>query len=580
MTRGKALDGKPHGSKPRLLGAIAKTGILPVVSVPSLEVAVPLARALLQGGVNALEVTLRTPCALDAIAAIRKNVPDLVVGAGTILTVEQMEAAHRAGAQFMVSPGFDPAIADAARSAGIPYIPGATSASEVTAAVKKGLHVLKFFPAEANGGMAALKLLHGPFPDVSFIPTGGMNRANIGRYLASNFVAACGGSYMAKAEDVKAGDWRKIERETARCVAVAARARALQTERCSFPPQERLTRLVGFGDFLLRLSPPGYRRFSQASAFETYYTGAEANVCASLAVMGASTSFVTRVPDNPIARVGLSELKRLDVDVSHVVWGGDRLGLFYLEKGASQRPSQVVYDRKHTGVTTARRKDFDWREIFSGASHFHFTGVTPALGAEIPKIVEDACRAARKSGCVVSCDLNYRKTLWTTDAASRVMTPLLRRVDYLIANEEDIGKVLGIRAEDSDVISGRLDRDGYADVAAQVIRRFPNIRAVAVTLRRSVSSSDNVWGAMLYAGGRAYFSRDYDVHIVDRVGGGDSFAAGLLYALGNGDGPQDAVEFAAAASCLKQTIELDVNLSTVDEIRRLAGGDGSGRIQR
>ena len=562
------------------LGKVTETGILPVIAIPSLAAAVPLARALRRGGVTAIEVTLRTPCALDAIKAIRKNVPEMAVGAGTILAPEQVTAAKRVGAQFLVSPGFDPEIARVAQTAGLPLVPGVTNPTEVTTAVKCGLKTLKYFPAEASGGIVALKLLHGPFPDVRFVPTGGMSRTNIGYYLSESFVAACGGSYMAKRTDIQAGNWEKIAAETARCVAEAAKARGKLPEARTIPRQKRMTRMVGFGDFLLRLNPPGYRRFSQTDTFETYYTGAEANVCVSLAVMGMKASFVTRVPDNPIARTGLGELKRLDVDVSRVVFGGERIGVFYLEKGASQRPSLVVYDRMHSGVTTARRQDFDWQKILRGASHFHFTGVTPALGGELPEIVADACRATRSTGCRVSCDLNYRKALWTTEEAKKTMTPLLRQTDYLIANEEDIEKVLGIRADGSDVVGGRLSREGYADVAAQVCQAFPNILAVAITLRRSISASDNVWGAMLYMAGTAFFSRDYNIHLVDRVGGGDSFAAGLLYGLGNGYGPQEAVDFAAAASCLKQTIEQDVNLSTVAEIRRLMDGDGSGRIQR
>ena len=341
-----------------------------------------------------------------------------------------------------------------------------------------------------------------------------------------------------------------------------------------------MKKTVGFGDFLLRLSPPGYRRFSQAQAFETYYTGAEANVCASLAVMGEKSAFVTRVPENPIAETGLGELRRLGVDVSGIVRGGDRLGIYYVEKGASQRPSKVVYDRMHSGVTEAKRGDFAWPRLLKGAGFFHFTGITPALGGELPLIVEDACRAAGKAGARISCDLNYRKNLWTTAQASKTMTKLLGYVDHLIANEEDAEKVLGIKAADSDVTGGKLSREGYVDVARKLVKAFPNLKTVAITLRRSISASDNVWGAMLYAKGRAYFSRDYNVHIVDRVGGGDSFAAGLLYALGHCLAPQEVVEYAAAASCLKHSIELDVNLSTVDEVRRLMAGDGSGRVQR
>ena len=339
-------------------------------------------------------------------------------------------------------------------------------------------------------------------------------------------------------------------------------------------------KIVGFGDFLLRLSPPGYRRFSQAQSFETYYTGAEANVCASLSILGNRTAFVTRVPDNPIAETGLGELRRLGVDVGRVVRGGERLGIYYCEKGASQRPSKVVYDRMHSGITEARRRDFDWGAIMKGAGFFHFTGITPALGGELPKICEDACRAAKKAGARVSCDLNYRKNLWDTKTASKVMTKLLGFVDHLIANEEDAEKVLGIRAADSDVVGGRLSKDGYVGVARRLMAAFPNLRTVAITLRRSISASDNIWGAMLCDRRTACFSRDYNVHVVDRVGGGDSFAAGLIHAIAHGCGAQETIEFAAAASCLKHSIELDVNLSTEDEIRRLMSGDGSGRVQR
>ena len=342
----------------------------------------------------------------------------------------------------------------------------------------------------------------------------------------------------------------------------------------------RKRRYVGFGDFLLRLSPPGYRRFAQAPVFETYYTGAEANVCASLAVMGGQTAFVSRVPENAIAEAGLGELRRFGVDVSGVVRGGERLGIYYCEKGASQRPSQVVYDRLHSGFADAAREDFDWKRLLKGADYFHFTGITPALGGELPLICEDACRAAKAAGARISCDLNYRKNLWDTQTAAKVMTRLLGYVDHLVANEEDAEKVLGIRADGSDVVGGRLSREGYVGVARKLMSAFSGLRTVAITLRRSISASDNVWGALLHDGRRAYFSRDYNIHVVDRVGGGDSFAAGLLYALGNRFRAQDAVEYAAAASCLKHTIELDVNLSTVAEIRRLMTGDGSGRVQR
>ena len=340
-----------------------------------------------------------------------------------------------------------------------------------------------------------------------------------------------------------------------------------------------MSKIVGFGDFLVRLSPPGYLRFLQADSFEINYTGAEANVLVSLALMGECTEFVTRVPDNDIGHTGIRSLGRYGVGTSHVAYGGERMGVFYLEKGASQRPSKIVYDRKYTSIATAKISDFDWDAILDGASWFHITGITPALGPTMPEVCIEACRRAHEAGCTISCDLNYRKNMWTTAEAKATMERILPYVDVLIANEEDADKVLGIRAKDTDVVAGKLNRDGYADVARQIIAKY-GVKAVAVSLRRSISASDNEWGAMLFTDGTAHFSRTYAIHIVDRVGGGDSFAAGLIYGMTHGFDAQKTVEYAAAASCLKQTIEMDFNLASVEEAPRLMEGDGSGRVQR
>lgn len=338
-------------------------------------------------------------------------------------------------------------------------------------------------------------------------------------------------------------------------------------------------KIVGFGDFLVRLSPPGYLRFLQANQFDINYTGAEANVLVSLALMGEKTEFVTRVPNNDIGKTAIRSLGKYGVGTSNVVYGGERLGVFYLEKGASQRPSKIVYDRKYTSIATAKIEDFDWEKIFSDASWFHITGITPALSGTMPEVCIDACRRAREMGLTVSCDLNYRKNMWTTIEAKMTMERILPCVDVLIANEEDADKVLNIRAKDTDVVAGKLNREGYADVAQQIITKY-GVKAVAVSLRRSISASDNEWGAMLFTEKMPHFSRTYPIHIVDRVGGGDSFAAGLIYGMSHGFDAQKTVEFAAAASCLKQTIEMDFNLSSVEEIMRLMDGDGSGRVQR
>lgn len=340
-----------------------------------------------------------------------------------------------------------------------------------------------------------------------------------------------------------------------------------------------MKRTVCFGEMMGRLNPEGYLRLVQAQKLELSFAGGEANVAVSLAFMGQPAAYVTRLPRNDLGRAAMMELSRYQIDCSSIAWGGDRLGLYFVEKGASQRASKVLYDRAHSAIAEASRDDFDWENIFKDAAWFHFTGITPALGGALPEICMDALKAAKKAGVTVSCDLNYRKNLWSRERAGEVMARFMPYVDLLIANEEDAADVFGIRASGTQVEKGELNREGYVDVARQLSERF-GIQKVAITLRGSISASDNEWGAMLYEGGKALFSKRYRVHIVDRVGGGDSFGAGMIYALEKGYEPQRAVEFAAAASCLKHSIEHDFNLVTVDEIEKLAQGDGSGRVQR
>ncbi len=340
-----------------------------------------------------------------------------------------------------------------------------------------------------------------------------------------------------------------------------------------------MAKMVGFGDYLVRFSPPGYLRFIQADSYDINYTGAEANVCVSLACMGMETEFVTRLPDNVVAHAALSMMHKYQVATGHVAWGGERMGIFYLEKGASQRPSRIVYDRKYSSIATASYEDFDWDAIFEGAGNFHITGITPALGPGMPELCIKAVKTAREKGVYVSCDLNYRKNMWTTAEAKACMEQIVPYVDLLIANEEDADKVLGIKARDTNVVQGKLNREGYVEVAKLLCERY-GVKEVGITLRKSISASDNEWAALLYTGGAAYFSRSYPIHIVDRVGGGDSFAAGLIYGSMNGFEPQRRVEYAAAASCLKHSIEMDFNLVDSDEVELLAQGDGSGRVRR
>lgn len=340
-----------------------------------------------------------------------------------------------------------------------------------------------------------------------------------------------------------------------------------------------MSKVVCFGEIMLRLQPPGYQRFEQASNFEVVYGGGEANVAVSLANYGEEGVFVTKVPDNAIGQAAINEMRRYGVNTKYMIKGGPRLGIYFCEKGASQRPSNVVYDRANTSISTSQKEDFNWNEIFADAKWFHFTGITPALGDNVAESVLAACKAAKAKGVTISCDLNFRKKLWSSEKAGKVMGQLMEYVDVCIANEEDAEKVFGIKADATDIVGGKLSHEGYKKVAEELTKRF-NFKAVAITLRGSISASDNNWAAMLYKDGEFYFSKNYAIRIVDRVGGGDSFGGGLIYSLVNGYSNQDALEFAVAASCLKHTIEGDHNHVSVAEVKTLAGGDGSGRVQR
>ena len=296
-------------------------------------------------------------------------------------------------------------------------------------------------------------------------------------------------------------------------------------------------------------------------------------------MLGQPTAYLTRLPKNDIAMCAVAALRKFGVDTQYIAYGGDRIGVLYLEKGASQRPSKVIYDRKHTAICEAKPSDFDFDKIFSEAAWLHFTGITLALSESTPELCYAACKSAKENGVPVSCDLNYRSNMWSTKQANATVTKMLPYVDVLIANEEDAEKVLGIKAADTDVVTGKLNREGYIDVARQISNTY-NIPYVAITLRKSITASDNEWSAMIYHNGKAFFSKEYKIHIVNRVGGGDSFAAGLIYSLVKGLDPQSAVEFAVAASCLKHTIEDDFNLVTVEEVERLMKGDTTGRVKR
>ena len=328
---------------------------------------------------------------------------------------------------------------------------------------------------------------------------------------------------------------------------------------------------------MMRLATPGFLRYEQTPHLELTYGGGEANVAVSLVNYGLTADFVTRLPKNDMARRAINELRGLGVGTGHIVRGGDRIGIYFIESGASQRASKVTYDRAHSAISEIKPGEVNWESVFKGAKWFHWTGITPALGDSAAAVVEEACKAAKKHGVTISVDLNYRKKLWTREKAGAVMANLMQYVDVCIANEEDAESVFGIKG--AEVTSGKIEHAQYEEVAKKLTDRF-GFKKVAITLRESHSASRNGWSAMLYADGKSVFSRKFDITIVDRVGGGDSFAGGLIFSLIRGDSAEKAINFAVAASCLKHTIPGDYNRATLEEVESLLGGDGSGRVQR
>lgn len=340
-------------------------------------------------------------------------------------------------------------------------------------------------------------------------------------------------------------------------------------------------RIVTFGEVLLRLAAPGYTKLLQKDVLEATFCGGEANVAVSLACFGLDSAFVTKLPDSDIGRAAERALRYFGVDTKRIKYGDGRMGLYYLEKGASQRPSKVIYDRAYSAIALAKESDFDWDSIFEGADWFHWTGINPALSGNVAEICKDACITAREKGLTISCDLNYRAKLWTSKQAQETMKPLMKYVDVCICNEEDAEKVLGIQNASTDITTGKLNADDYLRTAA-IIHQNYGCKYIATTLRKSYSASRNGWAAMLYEAksDTAFYSDEYDIQIVDRVGGGDSFAAGLIYALSQKMDNQKAISFAVAASCLKQTMEGDFNRSSVADVEMLMSSGGSARIVR
>lgn len=345
-----------------------------------------------------------------------------------------------------------------------------------------------------------------------------------------------------------------------------------------------MSKVVTFGEIMLRLATPEHLRFRQARSFNATFGGGEANVAVSLANYGIDVDYVTRLPQNDLGAACAAELRSFGVGTSNIVYGGERLGIYYLETGAVARPSKVVYDRAHSSAATVERGMIDWEQVLAGADWFHWTGITPAISASAAEVCLDACRAANRLGVKVSCDLNYRKNLWKYGkTAAEVMPALVECCDVILGNEEDAEKVFGIKPEGFDAAStqGEVDAAAFRSVCTQLMARFPRAKKVVITLRGSINADHNTWGGVLFDGKTLYRSPRYDItDIVDRVGGGDSFMGGLIYGLLTYDDDQRALNFAAAASALKHTIYGDFNMVSVAEVENLMKGDGSGRVAR
>lgn len=344
-----------------------------------------------------------------------------------------------------------------------------------------------------------------------------------------------------------------------------------------------MKKVVTFGEIMLRLSPPGFLRFTQARSFDVIYGGGEANVAASLAQFGMPVDFVTRLPKNDIGEACLQYLRQYGIGTSKIILGGDRLGIYYLENGAVQRGSKVIYDRANSSLASIQKGMLDWQAVFSDADWFHWTGITPAVSQGAAEVCLEAAQTARQSGLTVSCDLNYRKNLWKWGKkAGEVMPELTGLCDVAIGNEEDAEKVFGIKAPEADVTAGKVEASQYRFVCEELARRFPSLKTIAITLRGSVSASHNTWSGVLWRSGEFFTAPRYDItHIVDRVGGGDAFMGGLIYGLRTyGTDYQRALNFAVAASCLKHSIIGDFNQVSVAEVEAIMGGNVSGRVSR
>jgi 2-dehydro-3-deoxygluconokinase len=543
-----------------------------------------------------LEIAFRSAAAGEGLRAILAEYPQALLLAGTVMTRAQADEAIAAGAAGIVSADFIPEVVDACVRAGVMCIPGGLAdAGKQLVRKAEGYGctlpalgekhpyqwIYKLFPAMAGGtsNAALAEAWRGPFKELTVVYAGGVNLGNLAVLSVSDPRGIfCSSALTANAEDAAAVEkearrWIDVLHPKSRPTPIPPPAEAERTEPGPLP------RVVTFGEIMLRLSPPNFRRFVQATSYEATFGGAEANAAVALAGFGLPSVFVTAVPKHEIGQAAIDLLRSRGVDTSRILRQGRRLGLYFVEAGASQRPSKVIYDREGSAIAELKPGSFDWAEIFNGAAWFHWSGITPALSDNAAAAAAEAIREAKRAGLTVSVDLNYRAKLWTKEKARAVMTPLMEFVDIAFGNEEDAADIFGLEAPGSNAADGRLDLEGYKAVAEEMRRRF-DLQAMGLTLRESLSASINRWSGCLSTGTGFWRSRVYEIQLVDRIGGGDAFSSGYIFAVLAGKSEREALEFAAAASCLKHTIPGDFNLVSRDEVERLAAGAGAGRIQR
>ncbi|MGD2294346.1 MAG: KHG/KDPG aldolase/sugar kinase fusion protein [Candidatus Aminicenantes bacterium] len=540
-----------------------------------------------------LEIALRTESGLDGIAAVISAHPEALILAGTVLTDDLAESAIKAGAAGVVSADYIPDVVDVCVQHDVMCVPGGLSDAGKQLVHKASAYgcsleelkerypyqwVYKLFPA-FSGGLSHVELARawrGPFKDLTVIYTGGLTLETLEKAVPKDPQGIFCASALTKSID----DEKEIVLQIRKWKeGLKPRSSPPEIEKTRVKQEGEPAKAVTFGEMLMRLSPPPGIQLAQARNFDAHFGGAEANVAVGLAQFGLKTFYVTVLPKNELGENACRTLKSFGVDTRFVLRQGKKLGIYYLEHGAGPRPSKVVYDRAHSSISEIQPEDLDWELILDKAVWFHWTGITPALGDSVVVTLREGLETAKKKGITVSCDLNFRKKLWTEDRAREVMTDLVSFVDVLFGNEEDPMRVFGIRPGKSDVEAAKLDLGGYKELAEMLAQRF-SLQKVALTLRESVSASENYWSACLFNGGSFLRSRRYHVFVVDRVGAGDAFASGVIAGLIKGKSDQQALEFGVAAACLKHSVRGDFNPVRSEEVERMVRGDVSGRVQR